>query len=299
MAEDPLITPVEEEILQFACQDTHAASLSQSTLLKTYSPFAYIDVLRQAGKKNHALAMLQKIIGPKLRKTVALEIIATYIYFGDLHGALERYQGFTVKSPELDRLRLFLELELHASNDTCGDPSCVKNKEKMISLLRKSFDTNLFHVLLDYMYACCSRKGCVGSGCLLDMLDSLMFVEEAEYARKLDIHECAELRRFFVGQHIERQRIMCNPFLPEKEILAYCTKYPDDLELLSHVAERRWLGFLRRDRRLGKIRNASVDFWTKQSFPKKRPIKIKLFGSSVSKIPKTGCLYFRFHEQDD
>lgn len=296
MAEDPLITSAEEAMLQFACQNVNAASLSRSTLLNTHSPLAHIDVLRRARHKNQTLAMLQKINGPRLRKAAALEIIATYIYFGDLQGALERYQSLTVRSPELDRLRLFLELELRKSSDVCGDLRCTENKLKMGSLLRKSFDTNVFYVLLDYMNACCSRKGCVGSGCLLDMLDSLKFVEEAEYAQKLDLHECTELMRFFGGQQIERQRILCNPFLPEREILVYCTKYPNDLELLSHVAERRQLGFLKGDRRLGRIRNASVNVWARRYSSRKQPIRIKLFGS-VSKIPKSGCRYFKFLEQ--
>lgn len=297
MAEDPVITSAEETMLQFACQNANASSLSQSTLLRTHCPYAHIDVLRRAGHKNQALAMLQRITGPRMRRAAALEIIATYIYFGDLRGALERYQSLTVRSPELDRLRLFLELELHATRDACGDLRCAENKAKMVGLLREGFDTNVFHVLLDYMHACCIRKGCEGSGCLLDMLESLEFVEEAAYAQKLGFQECAELVKFFRGQQIERQRILCNPFLPEKEILAYCTKYPDDLELLAHVAERRRLAFLRRDRRLAKIRNASVDVCARRGSPRKRPINIKLF-DGVARIPKAGCRYFKFLEQD-
>src|SRR5262249_39988736 len=121
MERETLVTTEEEARLKLGIRSSKvdAASLSKSSLLATYNPTLQLDALRIRGEKNQALMMLQRITATKMKKAVALEIMSTYVYFGDFEGALTRYQSVIAKSFELDKLKVLVEI--HISNTKCKD----------------------------------------------------------------------------------------------------------------------------------------------------------------------------------
>jgi hypothetical protein len=293
MDEDAVITAEDAARLRLEIKDRKidAAVLSKSTLVATYNATLQIDAHRRCGERNRAIKMLQKITMSKLRKAASLEIICTYIYYKDFKGALDRYQSLITRTFELDKVKILLEI--HLSDTKCGDRDHVLNRNKMVGLLKSGFDVNVFDLLLDYTNINCRRRGCVGKRCFLEVIEMLRFVEDAKYIKRLGFEECCALQRYFDNPMIERQRILCNPWVSENDVFRYMQRCSNDLDLLAHVAERRRLAFLVRDKRLKHIENDAISRNMRCSSQKTIPrVDPRLF-DDVRNIPKNGGKYFQ------
>lgn len=290
---DTVITTEDEARLKLELRSKRidAAVLSRSTLVAKHNTTLQVDALRRCGEKNRVLKMLQKMTQLKLRRAVALEIICIYIYYSDFEGALGRYQSTLIQSFELSKMKVFIEI--HISRSECGDSIHLLNRSKLVALLSTGFDLNAFAVLLDHTNIGCRKRGCVGKKCFLEVIETLRFVEDAEYAGQLNFDECNALKKYFDGPAIERQRILCNPWMPEIDVFRYLQRCPDDLALLAHVAERRRLVFLAGDRRLRLIQNEAIHKRMSRTYGKRKcGVNPALF-DDVRTISKGGDKYFR------
>lgn len=169
---------------------TEISSKATEKLIVGTNPSVLASIFRAANNKEKAIQALQSKLNSLDRKLYSLEILSTYIYFGDYEGAMERAATLGYADESVGRLTTLLSIHQRTngrdiscgSGDAAGVICCVEG------YLSKYFNTSLFEHFRDLLRRFCENNPeCAGKRCWAQTISSFVDGCSREYLSKLSL----------------------------------------------------------------------------------------------------------------
>ncbi|KAM0672756.1 hypothetical protein CWI42_052000 [Ordospora colligata] len=149
------------------------------------NPSMLASICRRVGQKSKAIQALQKKSNQRInRNTYLLEILSTYVYFGDYEGAIQR--GKLIDSRDEPIERLMTQIEIHQSTNEakicCGTDESRILTDRIIQYLSKYFNVDVFELLKNILTKFCNNNVlCNDKNCGSKIIDMLVKQYNMEY----------------------------------------------------------------------------------------------------------------------
>lgn len=179
---------------------------------KTQNFSLLVHYFRRHGMRNLAINTLLQQRKNSKNFPVIVEIIYTYLYFKDCHGALDYIKHNEFTNTRVKHIGFLIKVHLAIKQGECDNTVLSLVKEG----LRSGYDRSFINILREYCLA--SRMG----DCLKKQFLEIQAIIEANYYHMLDYKEAKFLYKMMPKKHIFlKKMVKCNPLIKKKYYIEY------------------------------------------------------------------------------
>lgn len=159
-----------KDLVSFGMAGDDVDSLEEAVrkyILRT-APSILADAYRQSDRKQKAIQALQHKLTSRSKRTYIHEILASYVYFGDYDGAMQRIASLNFRDEPVERLELqiFIHQTTQSEKVLCGSSASREISRRVLGYLSRHFNIDVFcHFRKTLGDFCSNNKRCSDKAC--------------------------------------------------------------------------------------------------------------------------------------